>query len=302
MACYHPMEGFRARVLNPSGKRGIVFNAVDGYADLPVTLPCGKCIGCRIERSRQWAMRCMHEASLSEYNCFLTLTYDDAHLPNPPTLSKVILQKFIRRLRKQSGARIRYYGCGEYGTVSRRPHYHILVFGYQFPDLVPIRRSSGKVPLWRSPLLEKLWEFGFSSVGAVSFDSAQYVAQYCTKKIYGDKADEHYRFIDKSSGEIHQLVPEFALMSLKPAIGAEWYARFKPEVDFTDSVVVNGRLVKPPKFYNVLRERREPLVYRRVKRERKRAMLPYLWNTTRERLHVRETVCLARFNLKKGEL
>ena len=101
MACYHPIKAYRARRLNPSGKRGIVFNIKDGYEDMPVELPCGQCMGCRLEHSRQWAIRMMHEASQYENNCFITLTYDNEHLPPDGSLQLSHFQDFFKRFRKK---------------------------------------------------------------------------------------------------------------------------------------------------------------------------------------------------------
>ena len=115
MACYTPLKGYRSTELTKNGKRKIVFNRNHGFADLPVTVPCGQCIGCRLERSRQWAIRCTHEASLWEKNCFITLTYNDENLPKDGSLDVTHFQKFMKRLRKKHGAGIRFYHCGEYG-------------------------------------------------------------------------------------------------------------------------------------------------------------------------------------------
>src|SRR4051794_29862641 len=107
MPCFRPLKGYRARVTNPdTGKRSIVFNARKGFNDLPVDLPCGQCIGCRLERSRQWAIRCSHEAKLHEENCFITLTYAPEHLPPGGTLVVKDFQDFMKRLRFEFGAGI----------------------------------------------------------------------------------------------------------------------------------------------------------------------------------------------------
>jgi len=90
MPCYYPIKGYKSKKREPSGKRKIVFYAHQGLVDMPVTIPCGRCVGCRLERSRQWAMRCMHEASLHEENIFITLTYNPENLPEGNTLKKNI--------------------------------------------------------------------------------------------------------------------------------------------------------------------------------------------------------------------
>lgn len=92
MPCYYPLEGYRARRLNESGKRSITFDRDAGYSDMPIKVPCGQCIGCRLERSRQWAIRCVHEAQQYNDNCFITLTYDDDHVPRDGSLKKKIFR------------------------------------------------------------------------------------------------------------------------------------------------------------------------------------------------------------------
>ena len=128
MPCFCPLEGWRSKDRSSTGKRKIVFNPRDALRDMPVTVPCGQCIGCRLERSRQWAVRCIHEASLHEDNCFITLTYDDAHLPTDLSLNVSHFQKFMKRLRKRFGEGIRFFHCGEYGENFGRPHYHACLF------------------------------------------------------------------------------------------------------------------------------------------------------------------------------
>lgn len=194
---------------------------------------CGQCRGCRLEKSRQWAVRCLHEASLHEDNCYLTLTLDDAHLTSM-SLDYSLFQGFMRRLRKEVG-KVRFYMAGEYGESNLRPHFHALLFGYDFPDKVHLRQSPAGFKLYRSPLLESLWPFGFSSVGACSFESAAYVARYVMKKVNGELAEEHY------GGR----VPEFSRMSLKPGIGAGWIDKFAGDVIPDGKVVVNGKKLWP---------------------------------------------------------
>ena len=135
MPCYNPLKGYRSRTLNASGKRSIVFNLREGYVDQPIEVPCGQCIGCRLERSRQWAVRCVHEASLYKNNCFVTLTYSDDKLPSDGSLHFDHFQKFMKRLRRfYDDSRIRFFHCGEYGEQYSRPHYHCCLFNFDFVD------------------------------------------------------------------------------------------------------------------------------------------------------------------------
>ncbi len=267
MACYSPLRAFRSRDLST---RALVFNKHDGYADLEVMLPCGQCVGCRLEKSRQWAMRCVHEASMHDENCFITLTYSNEFLPALGSLDKQAFALFMKRLRKHyEPQRIRFYSCGEYGDDSGRPHYHALLFGFDFSDKVFLR-NRGDHKCWRSPTLEKLWPYGLSEVGSVSFDSAAYVARYVMKKVTGDLANAHYERVDVVTGEVGQLQREFATMSRRPGIGYAWINRFKGEVYRGDSVIIAGRHCKPGRFYDDIMAKDEPELIARLKRKRGR--------------------------------
>ena len=235
-----------------NGKRKIVFNPRDGFSDLPILLPCGQCIGCRLERSRQWAIRCMHEAQLHDENSYITLTYNDKNLPKDGSLNLRHFQLFMKRLRKKTGKKIRFYHCGEYGEKFKRPHYHACLFGYQFPDLRYFKTINGN-KLYTSKYLDSVWTnkngetMGFSTIGNVTFESAAYVARYIMKKINGEKAEAHY--VNKETGEI--LKPEYTTMSRRPGgLGAEWLKKYKTDVYPGDFVVVRGKKMKPPKYYD----------------------------------------------------
>ena len=290
MPCYSPLDGYRSRSVNESGKRSVVFDVHEGFVDRPVSIPCGQCTGCRLEYSRQWAMRCMHEASLHDENCFITLTYDEEHLPANGSLDKAAFPKFMKRLRKRfHGRRIRYYHAGEYGDRFGRPHYHSCLFGFDFPDKVSWPRKVD-YPVWRSAVLESLWPFGASEVGAVTFESAAYVARYVTKKVTGKKAGEYYR----------GLQPEYSTMSRRPGIGKEWFEQYKCEVYAEDGVVVRGRLMKPPKFYDGEFELCDPDAMAAVRRARKKARDS---NEERgSRMLARKEVAEAKLSLKARRL
>ncbi|AJK28310.1 putative replication initiation protein [Eel River basin pequenovirus] len=301
MVCYYPLKAYRSKSVNPkTGKRKMVFNYRDSLDGISHTLPCGQCIGCRLEKSRQWAMRCMHEASLHDDNCFITLTYNDENLPENGSLDVSHFQKFMKRLRERIGVSIRFFHCGEYGDTTLRPHYHALIFGYDFPDktLWSIRNGNR---LYVSPFLDKVWKKGHTSVGSLTFESAAYVARYAMKKVTGEQAQEHYRIADPKTGEVFDRLPEYTTMSLRPAIAAGWYKSFKSDVYPRDYVVVNGVKVKPPRFYDILYEIDDPPSFEKIKRARKRAALLHKQNNTPERLRVRERVLKAKIStLKRG--
>lgn len=287
MTCYHPLHGYRSKEPTESGKYKIVFNLKDGYVDLPLTVPCGQCVGCRLSRSKQWAVRCMHEASLYDQNCFLTLTYNDENLPNNRSLSVGAFQGFMKRLRKRYGEGIRFYHCGEYGEKYGRPHYHACVFNFDFPDKRLWMKSQGE-DLFVSEELKRLWPYGFSTIGNVTYQSAAYVARYIMKKVVGKKAEEYYE----------GRKPEYTTMSRNPGIGKDWFVQFNSDVYPDDFVVVNGRKQSVPRYYDSLFEYMYPSDFEKVKRRRLEASrLPkVVWNNSQERLVVREEVQKARLS------
>ncbi len=281
MACFHPLDAGRDR----GGKITFDSRQTVGFS---LKLPCGQCIGCRLERSRQWAMRCVHEASLYEDNCFITLTYSAEHLPLDGSLNKKHFQDFMKRLRARFvERRIRFYHCGEYGVRYRRPHYHALLFNFDFSDKKLFKVSDGQ-RLYTSDDLDRVWRFGFGSIGAVTFESAAYVARYIMKKITGDPAADHYRGVHSETGKAVSLLPEYTTMSRRPGIGREWYERFRGDVFPGDDVVMRGRTMRPPRYYSCLYEAAEPQDFARILSARKRAGFRYVGDSTPARLAVRE--------------
>lgn len=301
MPCFHPIQGYRSRSPGKNGRRPIVFNIQAGYSDMPVKVPCGQCVGCRLERSRQWAMRCFHEASCHEENSFITLTYDDDNLPSDRSLDVVHFQKFMKRLRFRFGNGIRFYHCGEYGDKTRRPHYHACLFGFDFPDKQLFKYSSGN-PLYVSDALSELWPFGFSLIGEVTFESAAYVARYIMKKVTGEGSESHYEWCDKETGEVHQLRPEYTTMSRRPGIGKEWFDRFQGDVFPTDEVVIRGKRMKPPKYYDRQYEITDPQGWVEVRRKRLHRAEAHSENNTPARLKVREKVQQSKLDLLPRKL
>lgn len=290
MTCYHPITAYRSKEgRNPeTGKWPIVFNPRDGFVDMPVQVPCGQCIGCRLEHSRQWATRCVFEATQHRYNSFITLTYDDLHLPPDGSLVKRDMQLFMKRLRKKFGDGIRFFGCGEYGSQLQRPHYHIIIFGEDFrADRYPWSRKNKSI-YYRSPSLEKLWPYGFSLIGEVTFESCSYVARYVLKKITGDCADAHYQ----------GRAPEFTLMSRRPGIAREWYEQYKNDVYPNDYVVIRNNLViKPPRYFDVLYDVENHEAMQEIKSVRKNKALENAEDNTLERMTVKEQ--LAYYKLRE---
>lgn len=285
MPCYHPLSAWRDK------SSGAILFVDRGFGDR-IDLPCGRCIGCRLERSRQWATRIMFEAQAHEKTSFLTLTYSDENLPSPPSLRYRDYQLFMKRLRKQFG-NVRYYMCGEYGETTRRPHYHACIFGQDFSDdrrLHSVTTAGNK--LYTSATLANLWGLGHCIIGELTFDSAAYVARYVMKKVTGDPAKEHYSYTD-ADGVVSQLEPEFCRMSLKPGIGALWFDKFHNDVYPHDFVVINGTKCKPPRYFDKLLKRKNPQLLVDVQDDREYNAYLNRDDSSDSRLEVRETVKLA---------
>ncbi len=256
MPCFTPLKGYR----KVGG--GLTFTIRDSIGT-HLTVPCGQCKGCRKEYARQWAMRILHEQSLWANNIFITLTYDDEHLPEHKTLVKRDFQLFMKRLRRPNKELkwippnpIRYYHCGEYGDKYERPHYHAILFNCNFSDREQINGHKG---LTTSKTLKGLWENGHVSIGNVTFDSASYVAGYVQKKITGKMKDyidpsTHLRYYERLTpdGEIVTLQQEYSTMSRRPGIAGLWFAKHKTDCYPSDNIHINGREMRPPKYYDKL--------------------------------------------------
>lgn len=257
MTCFHPLIATRL-FSDALQKHVISFDNRDFGRGQTVYLPCGQCIGCRVARSREWAARCVHEASLWSKNCFITLTYDSKYLPKDGSLHVEHFQKFMKRLRAccqgvdcvkvvdpdtgllKDTYPIRFLHCGEYGSQNLRPHYHAILFNFDFPDKQLWKISGNGDKVYRSPLLEKLWKFGFSSIGSVSFESCAYVARYVTKKVTGEAAEDHYQ----------GRTPEYITMSRCPGIASDWFKKYHRDVFPQDFVVLkNGKKLPTPRYY-----------------------------------------------------
>lgn len=238
-----------------------------------ITTPCGFCYECRSRYARMWAIRCLHEASLYDENCFGTLTYAEEYLPEHGSLDRKAMALFMKRVRKAlSPKKVRVYYAGEYGDVNFRPHYHFLLFGHMFSERVLVD-ASGQFPLYSSGELASLWKFGLSSVGEVSFASASYVARYVMKKVDQVGVKKKYS-CDPESGELHEIEPEFSNMSRgrRPdgGIGYRWYAKYGEEVERLETVIIDGVELQPPRYYDELLRERDEAAYQLMKLRRAR--------------------------------
>lgn len=209
--------------------------------DVVRELPCGQCMACRLNHARMWSIRISHEASCHAHNVFLTLTYDDEHLPADGSVHKRDLQLFFKRLRKElKGAKLRYFCCGEYGDKFGRPHYHCVIFGLGMESKVfKNKRFDAKTNGYHCQM--DSWPCGLCHIGTVTVDSANYVAGYVTKKLKGKGAKEHYANLG--------IQPEFVLMSRRPGIGADFFYRQKKQMENLGFVWCKDKKYALPRFY-----------------------------------------------------
>lgn len=312
-----------------NGKKYITLSreAAAAYQPERILLNCGRCDGCLLDRSREWAVRCVHEASLYEDNCFITLTYDDVkcketaekiintfmskvkmaldknYIKEPIfdlkefipinrdyTLVKSDFQKFMKRLRKAFPDRkIRYFHCGEYGELGR-PHHHAALFNIDFSDkkLVKYREN---VCLYGSKILENIWSLGNVYVGSVNFESAGYIARYVLKKRHNDK-----ELI--SQGKI----PEYLTMSRDGGIGKNWIEKYSRDVYPHDYFIIRKNVkCKPPRFYDSVYEKKNKEVLCQIK-EKRLVAAKCDENRTEKRLYDRGKVKMAQISSLRREL
>lgn len=302
MACFRPYQGWRAIT------GGVTFSPSKAWRDLPpLTIPCGKCIGCRLGNSQDWSTRITHEASYHDASCFLTLTYDNEHLPHDYSISIPHLQLFNKRLRKACGP-FRFFACGEYGGETLRPHYHLILFGLDFATTrVPWRKTARGHVTYRSPLLEKIWTYGHSEIGSVTPASAGYVARYQLKKVSGKQADAHYTRLHPLTGEICRVRPEFITMSTKPGLGRRWIDQYKGDAFPSDFVVIDGKKRPVPRYYTKQLSEESPDTKLwsekdQVKNERIENARQHADNNTPDRLAIREEIQENRAERLKREL
>jgi len=257
----------------------------------------------------------MHEAQMHEDNCVITLTYDDENIPNGETLIKSHFQKFMKRLRKSiSPLKIRFYHCGEYGDPDEqlpiprvekrigRPHYHAVIFGYQFNDL-QIHEQKATGDIYTSEFLSQIWGKGFVTIMELNLSTAGYVARYITKKINGDLKDDYYIRTNQTTGEIQTIQQEYSTMSNKPGIAKAWWDKYKDDIFPSDDCIVLSKNsyhhVPTPKYYDTQLEKEDPKLYEKIKQQRKDFAMDHISDSTLKRLLSREVCKTAQTNLKR---
>lgn len=283
MVCYHPLKMYWTGRFTENGKREYTFNANKGYSDMSIQVPCGQCIGCRLDKSRQNGLRIMDEASQFEHNCFLTLTVGDKYLdevfPNGD-LRKLPFQNFAKRFRKRfrglqrvpvpdwwstatRGAwnefPIRIVYCGEYGDENGRPHYHAAVMNFDFPDKQLYKTSDAGSNLYLSESLTELWPYGMCDIGELNFKSAFYLSRYVLKK-------QGKQQVDYVDGVIH--APPFVVYPARFGVGRLWYDKYKSDLYGLDAHYCDGRLYKVPRFYDKKYALTDPDDMIKIKRDR----------------------------------
>ena len=296
----------------------------EGYEALD--LPCGQCAGCRLEKSRQWGIRIACEAAYWwEFHrlssIFITLTYDEKHLPTDGSLVKEHLQHFVKRLRERLSRRdppenFRYYAAGEYGSSCdkhqikdcphcgpiQRPHYHAILLGFDFSDKHHIGDRDGE-PIYTSDFLADVWDKGLHEIGTCSFQSAAYVARYIMKKQTGPGADpEHYQRYCWIRDKFFEVEPEFAFMSKNPGLGMPWIGAYHNDVYVHDEMPIPGRgpFGKAPKYFDKLAEKWDLYDFELIREQRRDAMAEALLNgpTDEQRAEVQQ----AKMNFLKRPL
>lgn len=308
MTCYHPLIRVEYQNVFKTAKDGHQYKvaklmSVDNYEKFNeineesikiLRIPCGKCIGCRLDYSKQWALRCLSETKTSGQSWFITLTYDDEHLYTPSEmvdragnvyprleswrgcLKPKDMTDFLKRLRSYwkyhyNQENIRFFYCGEYGGEGQRPHYHMIIFNLPIPkeELKPLFISDNYDQIYECKLIQDIWQNGIISIGEVTFSSCAYVARYITKKQFGSQAEIEYC----KNGQI----PEFVRMSRKPGLGKAYFDQAAPDIYQTDEMFATtckGTAItsKPPHYFDKCLEKIEPDIADMIKESRRRAV------------------------------
>lgn len=274
MPCTSPIAAYQSK------NGGPLHFTPHAAGDRELQVPCNQCGDCRTRRLSDWGMRCVHHASLYEENSFLTLTYNDANLPEHGTLYKPHLQQFFKRLRHYFPVRqLSYYACGEYGETTNRAHYHVCLFNADFHDKIAFRKI-GEHTLYISDKLTKIWGHGNTSVGSLTYQTACYTAAYIMKATLG-KGCPKYTRLDESTGELIPLVQPFAVMSNgggrrepgsppQGGIGARWLRQYHQDIygHDKDQIHMRGKTLKPARYYDKIYDEICPEHFEKIKKQR----------------------------------
>lgn len=220
MSCIYPKWAWQLKTPNEKGNHELTFQKQDREPDYRI--PCAKCAGCQSDKRREWGIRMYHEAQYHDQNSFVTITYNDEHLPGE--LQPQDARYFVKALKKEIPD-MKYFITGEYGEKTRRPHYHAIIFGADF------RGASYPIDdqLYGNPLLNTIWPFGTVSIGEFTIASAMYTAGYVAKKT-----------LDRDT---------FSIMSKRPPIGRAWVDDHKDNLRRIETIQVEGRQWPIPNTY-----------------------------------------------------
>lgn len=193
-------------------------------------VPCGRCFQCRIKYRKQWAMRLLHESEFWDKSLFVTLTYNDANLPENESLQKEDLRKFFKRLRKYTKRNIKYYACGEYGDDNYRPHYHSIIFGFSNcrEDRELIKNC------WKLCT----WETQYKAFGEVTPETIEYVTGYIDKKLSGEMLK---KFKDEGKENLFKLSSQ--------GLGLRYCLKYKDKIIANQSIQHRGVDLSIPRYY-----------------------------------------------------
>ena len=288
MACFSP----RRVATDEDGQLDWAVTVTSDLVDQVVLVPCRKCAGCLAASAQEWAIRCYHELETSWTKwrdpdsgvtaevpnaAFLTLTYSDEFLPDPPLLTHRDVQLFVKALRRKlPGAKIRYFCAGEYGGNPApghppRPHYHLIVYGHHFPDRYHVRTVEGQV-LKGSYLLDEAWNRGTATLDDVNLATIRYVVGYVNKHSYqgGNFTGPLAECVNEETAElvVKPLAPEYRAMSRRPGLGHDWIHANLERVYPADEIHINGHTFSPPSFYDGVLRARDPDLHRLVVKAR----------------------------------
>jgi len=270
VACHHPFRMWRH-----NGK--VTLRRPESDDREAVDMPCGGCLGCRMDRARSWAIRNRLELAYHEKACWTTLTYSDENLPAYRSIRRDHLSGYIKRLRARlSSEKIRFFGCGEYGERGGRPHYHAILYGIGGDETSIL----------------KAWPFGHVGVHALTPSAIKYVAGYCAKK--EGWHGEFREVLDKSTGELYGREAPFLLMSRRPGIGGEARKHF---LSWSRYAVMDGTKFPVPRYlHEAFKKDADPQLVEEVQFERwkhRKAL-------TRDELDASEAVAKARLSLQSA--
>ena len=277
MTCYHPLKAWYTGEYTEDGKLKYKITSDQIYSitlkdgrvsyDDYIEVPCGYCIGCRLDHSREWAIRCMAEATMWNENYFITLTYDNDHIPKDNSIHKRDLQLFLKRLRKEidDPGTCRYFACGEYGETTFRPHYHLILFNCPIGKYNERFGTAGTTPTFINPIIGKCWPYGQHLIGTVTDQSAGYVARYNMKSV-------KYSKYEASDWQKLGIERPFLIMSRRPGIGYEFF-RKNTDMFESDQMIVStidgGIKSKIPRYFEKLYEDEEHLKLLKIRRRSK---------------------------------